>query len=241
MAIHDNPRIVTNGLILCLDAANPKSYPGSGTTWYDISGNDNHFTLQNSPTFTNNAFSFDGVNDYAISSNVINLSSYDSVTWEIVVKTEPETTGPVYAFERAFISTGDIEFLTNSDVFSGFQENYAFTVHGTLQKLYLSNLNLNTWGFHSHVYSRIVDSTGRLAYQDGGLKSFFDEGSANSSTATTTTSFNDKKITLGANYNNNVVFNPFQGLISSFRIYNRKLTLAEHRINFNAFRGRFGI
>jgi hypothetical protein len=36
-------------------------------------------------------------------------------------------------------------------------------------------------------------------------------------------------------------FFPYKGLISSFRIYNRKLTLAEHRINFNAFRGRFGI
>ena len=36
------PRIVTDGLVLHLDAGNRKSYPGSGSTWYDLSGQDNH-------------------------------------------------------------------------------------------------------------------------------------------------------------------------------------------------------
>jgi hypothetical protein len=41
MAISYNPRIVTDGLVLALDAGNPKSYPGSGTAWTDLSGNGN--------------------------------------------------------------------------------------------------------------------------------------------------------------------------------------------------------
>jgi hypothetical protein len=45
MAISYNPRIVTDGLVLALDAGNPKSYPGSGTTWTDLSGNGNNGTL----------------------------------------------------------------------------------------------------------------------------------------------------------------------------------------------------
>jgi hypothetical protein len=47
MAISYNPRIVTDGLVLALDAGNPKSYPGSGTTWTDLSGNGNNGTLVN--------------------------------------------------------------------------------------------------------------------------------------------------------------------------------------------------
>jgi hypothetical protein len=38
MSYANGPRIVTDGLVCCLDAANRKSYPGSGTTWYDLSG-----------------------------------------------------------------------------------------------------------------------------------------------------------------------------------------------------------
>ena len=45
MAFHYSPRVVTNGLVLALDAANPNSYPGSGTTWYDLSGNNLHMSL----------------------------------------------------------------------------------------------------------------------------------------------------------------------------------------------------
>ena len=45
MAISHSPRIVRDGLVLALDAADRNSYPGSGTTWNDLSGNGNHFTL----------------------------------------------------------------------------------------------------------------------------------------------------------------------------------------------------
>ncbi len=47
MAFHHSPRIVTDGLVLYLDAANSKSYPGSGTNWYDLSGNKNDFVIDN--------------------------------------------------------------------------------------------------------------------------------------------------------------------------------------------------
>ena len=53
MAYRNGPKIVTDGLVLCLDAAIGKSYPGSGNTWYDLSGNGNNCTLYNSPSFLN--------------------------------------------------------------------------------------------------------------------------------------------------------------------------------------------
>lgn len=48
MGINYSPKIVTNGLVLCLDAANPSSYPGSGTSWKDLSGRDNNATMYGS-------------------------------------------------------------------------------------------------------------------------------------------------------------------------------------------------
>ncbi len=61
------PAIVTDSLILYLDAANPRSYGGSGTTWYDISGNNNHASLVNGVTYSSSnggIFALDGTDDY---------------------------------------------------------------------------------------------------------------------------------------------------------------------------------
>ena len=67
MGIAYNPRIVTDGLVLALDAGNSKSYPGSGTTWTDLSGNGNNGTLVNGASYNSSnggVIALDGVNDY---------------------------------------------------------------------------------------------------------------------------------------------------------------------------------
>jgi len=61
-----NPSIVNTNLLWCIDAGNPRSYPGSGTTWYDVNTATNG-TLTNGPTYTSGTsgyFTFDGVDDY---------------------------------------------------------------------------------------------------------------------------------------------------------------------------------
>jgi hypothetical protein len=67
MGLSHSPSIVTSNLILALDAANPKSYSGSGNTWFDITGRGNHGTLVNGPAYSSNSGGFiscDGTNDY---------------------------------------------------------------------------------------------------------------------------------------------------------------------------------
>ena len=63
MAFKYSPSIITNGLVLYLDAGNQLSYPGSGTTWTDLSRSQTNGTLVNSPAFSNGYFSFDGTDD----------------------------------------------------------------------------------------------------------------------------------------------------------------------------------
>ena len=55
MITMSNPSVITSGLVLNLDIGNPTSYPGSGTTWYDLSGNGNNGTIVNSPAYTRSA------------------------------------------------------------------------------------------------------------------------------------------------------------------------------------------
>ena len=70
MGLSHSPNIVTDGLVLCLDAANRRSYPGSGNSWLDLSGNGNNGTFGSgtaAPTFSSGnggSLVFDGSNDY---------------------------------------------------------------------------------------------------------------------------------------------------------------------------------
>jgi hypothetical protein len=68
------PKIITTNLTSYLDAANLTSYPGSGTTWTDLSGNNNNFILTNGPTYDNRnggSISFDGTDDYLLNNSLV--------------------------------------------------------------------------------------------------------------------------------------------------------------------------
>jgi len=83
MAFIHSPKIVTDGLVLALDAGKVKSYPGSGTTWMDKSGRGNNGTLVNGPTFNSangGSIVFDGVDDY-ITGSTEDSSTYTLNIW----------------------------------------------------------------------------------------------------------------------------------------------------------------
>ena len=72
MSFHHSPKIVTDGLVLCLDAANKKSYSGTGSVWTDLSNRSSNATLVSGPTFSNNnkgILQFNGSTQYAISTS----------------------------------------------------------------------------------------------------------------------------------------------------------------------------
>jgi hypothetical protein len=81
MGFYRGPSIVRDGLIFYLDAANTKSYPGTGTTWFDNSGYGTNGTLVNGPTFSSangGIIVLDGVNDRV--SNTVNLTQINNIT-----------------------------------------------------------------------------------------------------------------------------------------------------------------
>ena len=83
MGISYNTSLVRDGLVLHLDAANKKSYSGTGTAWNDMSGNNNNATLVNSvahSTANNGSMVFDGVNDYSTIASSTSMNTMTAVT-----------------------------------------------------------------------------------------------------------------------------------------------------------------
>jgi hypothetical protein len=241
------PKIVTNGLVLHLDAADRKSYPRSGNDWFDLSGRNNTFKLREGPTFNSangGSLVFDGSNQYANSTSTLNLSSFTSVTTEVWFKPSTSTNSIVFehsanwntntgGFGLAPNTNGNTDDATlchtNSNPTSMCGgRNYAFTCGTTL------------YSCHVNVFSTITDSTGRLTYVNGNLLSFSSTGGYSTSTATTNQSvtFRNDTMYLASRAGTGGYFN---GSIAMFKIYNRKLSALEITQNFNAVRGRFSI
>jgi hypothetical protein len=84
MSFHYSPKIITEGLVLYLDAANTRSYVSGSTTWNDISRSGNNGTLINGPTFNSGnggSIVFDGVNDYVALGNNFQNGPLTILTW----------------------------------------------------------------------------------------------------------------------------------------------------------------
>ena len=222
------PKIVTDGLVLCLDAADRKSYSGSGTTWTDRSGNINNGTLTNGPTFESEnggIFNFDSLDDRVIISNSTSLNPTAGLTIEAWVNFDADS--PDFIFEKGDVNTQfslfshgtDIVFRTFHDADSTFtttstSKSNAGIVNGQWHHI------VGSWdGYTKKIY---VNSMEKLsANKTGALK-----------TRTTAAAI--------GTFGNSASY-PFGGKLAKVSIYSSGLTAAEVLQNFNASRDRFKI
>lgn len=219
MGVSYSPKIVTDGLVLCLDAANPKSYTGSGTNWSDLSGNDNNGELYNGATFDSNKLGsilLDGVNDYVESFLHIADNNFD-YTINIV-------------FNITAFTGGDMRLFGAS---SGSSTRLAFGFVLQTFRLWLQSSwnNTNLICETDTDYSLVIVHTGTttLLYVNGIL---------NSTIPNKTSFFNT--IGLGVPYLS-IHGTYFNGNIYQISIYNRAITSKEVLQNYNATKGRFGL
>ena len=99
MGLAHSPRIVTDGLVLCLDAASKRSYPGTGTTWTDLKGGNNG-ALQNGPTFdadNGGSIVFDGSNDVVNCGPTNNIIGNNPAAISLSVWFNTSSTSRMYA------------------------------------------------------------------------------------------------------------------------------------------------
>ena len=223
MAIYDNPKIVTNGLVLYLDAANIRSYPRSGTAWTDLSGLGNNGTLTNGPTFdASNAGSivFDGTNDSVLCTGSVTVTEATFITWLRRNGNQIDYAGVV--FSRGTKVTG-MNFTTSNNI--GYHWNGAANTFNWLTGLVPPDL---TWC----MCAISVSSSSATAYlcQSTGITSATNVVSHGSSTIDSIRIADDSQ---GGRF--------FKGNIALASIYDRALSAAEIQQNFNATRKRFEI
>ena len=218
------PNLVTDNLILYLDAANTNSYPNSGTTWKDISTEKTIGTLTNGPTFSSDNggyFVFDGTNDHVVLDSSFQVSTSVTYSFEAwIYKTATGTNNAGMLISGGY--GGDLDGIIISSEDYGSTTVRILSLGGTCAAVYYNGVsqtlrgdsigtnetyNLNEW-MHMAVTGITVNST------DGGAHH------------------------IGQNNNDT---NEFTGRISNIKLYDRTLTAAEVKQNFNKLRWRFGI
>lgn len=227
MSLGHGASVVREGLVLHLDAANVKSYSGSGTTWKDLSGLGNNGTLINGVAYSSNdsgALVFDGVNDY------IDLGSYNIQT--LLNQANPTEINILFAYRpyskrnHGIFNLGPVLRVgQNSDGTLGgllFYRDGAWRNAGGASYL----LDTNTTYFVSVSYNnRLVE-----VYVNG---QFISSSSFDIDWPTTST----YKMNIGAYLDNPSA----HGELYTMQIHDRALSESEVKQNFEALRGRYGI
>ena len=230
MSLGHGASIVRSGLVLHLDAANKKSYPGTGTTWNDLSGNGNNGTLVGTVdynTANKGNMVFNGGNEYVTcgtglaQSGSWTISAFcyfnNTTTQAILSRTGNNTTSFAQNY-TIYTTSGKFRCQTSSDSYRAVEST--------------TTMIINTWYCVTGVYDSVTKILS--IYVNGAF-----ESSAAALTGTPPTS-GALYVTLGAS-DGLSAGNRMIGNISNASIYNRALTAAEILQNYNALRGRFGI
>jgi hypothetical protein len=235
MAINVRPSIVTSGLVLNLDAANMKSYPRSGTTWRDLSGNNYSGSLTNGPTFNNQnggSIVFDGVDDYTDLGLVTQLTNITNLSVNAWVY--PITSSYIAYVSRYSNTTPSNGWLLAS--YTGLTVNSVkFSFDGresTAQYISVTSsieLPINNW---VNVIGTKSSSTWSI-YVNGLLQGSIVTGSG-------ATNFQNNNLQVGALIG--AGFSVYsRNRVALTQIYNRALTPTEVQQNYNATKTRFGL
>ena len=218
MSTRYNPSIVRDNIVLYLDAANTKSYPGSGTTWKDISGKGIDGTLTNGPTFDSGnkgSIVLDGSNDYIQLPTNSNLTFTGDFSYETWLMTDVQP-----ASNHIWSTPGDQTFQFNSGTII-----YYSTITGGQSFGSLSN---NTWTHY------VITRSGNT------LTGYLNGAQAWTNTPNSSPTHNFSGLSIGYRTISPAGFY-WDGKFAAVRMYSKGLTSTEVQQNYNALKGRFGL
>ena len=227
--------VLTYGLITSYDAGNPISYPGTGTTWYDLTGNGNNGTLYNSPTYSNGEISFDGVDDY-MQANILNklLDGDPNFSVEFFVKrTSNFSNGGFWGIGGAG-QGNSIEGWTPT------QNEIHLDLYDSTRLSSGQYYPLNTYVHVVWAKSGTSISTSTVNLYINGVLTNLTLTRSQTTGPRYNTSTPGVGIALGRiNGDASSLYAPIT--VGTFRIYDRQLTQGEVLNNYNAQKSRFGL
>ena len=242
------PGIVTSGVVLHLDAANASSYPGSGTSWFDLYNNVTG-SLINSPTYTSagasSSVNLDGTDDHLLFNPSSSLTGLGSLTANMWLKIQNATSQLFYKSDGDVNRGWYIEYGNNinGSAISGF----GFTVVSANSNLrYYINKNQYTTGSWTNLtitWDGVFPNTAGTAvkvYVDGVQNTTtvinnVGNGIHSPDTGADPLSFGQNRPTGGGDGGF------YSGSIGVVSLYDRDLTAAEVLQNFNALKSRYGL
>jgi hypothetical protein len=234
--------IITDGLVVWLDAAEPSSYPGSGTTWTDLSGSGNNGTLANGPTFTTTdggGFVFDGSDDVLNISNSTSLqNTFSTGSFSITSVSKatnlvyPRSSFPFWIQNYALNNTWAI---ANRGMSSGDGSNEtSYTIEVNNGGTYFAGSVNHTVSLSvSYVRTIVIDRTNGFTFKYYINGVFLGESA---STSITGSIYDSGGFQFG-----NMYGWTFNGTLYNLLINSKALTSAEVQQNYQALRGRFGL
>jgi len=223
---------VTDGLVLYLDAANPKSYVSGSTKWYDLSISGNIGTLSSGVTYNylnGGSLNFNGISDFVSINTNLNISTEFTIEYVLLIKQLPTTGQYFYNFFNG----------------AGYQINGIYGEFGVGDGnfKYFSLCTLNAFRLSASVYifDHVINTIYYVSvtYQNRTLKGYVNGVLRSTSNLTFDPENNTSGITRLASASNNSLFSPIN--MYSFKYYNRALSLSEVLQNYNAAKSRFGL
>ena len=231
MGFYRGPNIVTDGLVLALDAANRQSHVSGSTTWRDLSGNNNSGSLVNGPTFSTEAggsIVFDGSNDYAQISPVNASSQFTLNFWIKCVQTG---------------SVGNTSYSGIINKFNGVaNQRNRFLLESNFRRFYFQSI---IGGVSSDIYSNLFSSIQNqismcsLTYNGSLVTFYLNTNNVGSSSLSGVLDSSTSQPTIGWGATSADYY--FNGNIYIGQIYNRALSDSEIQQNYNATKTRFGL
>jgi hypothetical protein len=214
--------IVTNGLVLNLDAGWASSYPGSGTAWTDLSGNGDNGTLVNGVGFSTNgggSLNFDGSDDYVETTNTNSLGNFTAEVWFYPTAVQFNAAAVISTVYPG--TNGTVNYAINWDggIFrAGF-------FNGNWYQFTIPNPVLNQWNHYVLTYNGSI----MIAYSGSAVQI--------GSLVTSETAAGGGPTRIGRRWD---LADEFLGQIAIARVYNRALTTTEIQRNYDIDKTRFG-
>jgi hypothetical protein len=237
MSYNNGPKIVTDGLVLCLDAGNSKSYPDTGNTWYDLTGNGNNATKNGNaanPVWNSSGYFTYGATDGTTGANNIftinnstSLTSLTSITVQFICAMQTKTpVGSDHGW-MAIVSRGvEGSQHPGTSVHQDARYYHIETPSGTNSAADLFN-NDDYTGNKFNIFQTRVGAGGTQGFLNG----------VQVCTSGSTLSVSSPTIYLGSNG----YFELFKGKFAYLSIYNRALSNVELEQNTNVLKSRFGV
>lgn len=227
----DYENVVTDGLILNLDAGFSASYPKGGTTWYDLSLSDNNLSIINGATYSNDlggSVEFDGINNFVTSNSRMVL--FEQMTWDVWFKRLSD----LNIFNMVFSNT--LPYLSFRGAGSGGSTNkFLFSWYDVVsgvntQRTLNSNNTYSNDVWYNVTCTQQYDIPNNKVETKMYINGIFDV-SASTTTESVYQTSTSNRLLLGRYPS---IQYPFGGSISTLRVYNRVLTEEEILQNYNA-------